>query len=102
MMSAQQVNVDDIISDLVGRWKYASLDLNIKNEGRKDSINEYIVTLISIWDSLDKLPLGTVENIVVELDGLVMRGKDVTHKILRTNLEQYLKVRLEQGEEKQE
>ena len=30
-MTTQQINTDDIIADLIGRWKYASLDLNVKN-----------------------------------------------------------------------
>ena len=101
MMSPQQINTDDVITDLIGRWKYASLDYNVKNEGRKDSINEYIITLISIWDSLDKLPIATIEGVLVELDGILMRSEDVTYKIIRTQVTDYLKARLETGEAEQ-
>jgi hypothetical protein len=102
MMSAQQVNVDDIIGDLIGIWKYASLDYHVEVANNPvsyetEKANQYAITLIQLWDYMDKLPLATVEDCQVELEGRTIgKNPDITEKILRTQLIDYMVVRVEQ------
>jgi hypothetical protein len=92
----QQDNIADLIAELTGIWKYASMDLHAKNEGKKTG-QEYELTLIKLWDKLDTLSLTEVEDVQVELDGRRMgENCDVVDKILRTQLIDYMVVRIQQ------
>lgn len=88
-------DLPDILSELVGIWKYASADIHAKNEGKKTP-EEYDITIIKLWDYLDKLPLQTVESLVVELEGKVLGEHETIDKILKSQLSYYLQVREEQ------
>lgn len=96
MSTPQQDNIADLIAELTGIWKYSALDLYAKNEGKKTG-QEYELTLIKLWDKLDTLSLTEVEDVQVELDGRRMgENCDVVDKILRTQLIDYMVVRVEQ------
>ena len=97
---ATNETVENIIIDLIGIWKYGALDHHVAN-GNKKTDQEYVIILISMWDSLDKLPISTIEGVLVELDGVLMQSEDVTYKIIRTQVTDYLKARLETGEVEQ-
>lgn len=61
--------------------------------------DEYQQVIFELWDYCDKLPLATVENAVVELEGEMLGAYDPQVQRIKTNLEQYLSVRLEQDKE---
>lgn len=59
--------------------------------------NEYAFRLIQLWDHLDHLSLEQVETLSMELDGLALSPEaEPINKILRTQVNQYLVVRVEQ------
>lgn len=87
--------ISDIIGDLKGIWKYGALDNFVENDNKKTP-EDYIIVLIKMWDYLDKLTKATVESVIVELEGMIMKSQDPCEKALRTNLEQYLSCRIEQ------
>jgi hypothetical protein len=111
-MESQCVTVDleDLIWDLEGIWKYAALDYHIRAKGvinnRTRKANEYAITLMKLWDALDRLSQEMVERIIFDLEGRIIvfkkpeskreRKQQADIKALRTNLEQYLNVRKEQ------
>lgn len=88
-------DLSDIIIELAGIWKYASLDLHEKNGGKKTP-QEYELTLIKMWDYLDKLDLKAIEGVIVELEGKCMGDCETIDKILKSQLDDYLAVRVEQ------
>jgi hypothetical protein len=110
---------DDVLEDriwhLEGIWKYAALDYHIRAKGlvanRTRKANEYAITLMKLWDTLDGLPLTDIESVLVELEGKIVafrksdskgeKKHQADMKALRTQLEQYLQVRREVDEVRQ-
>lgn len=82
------------LDELRGIWSYAALDYHHQH-GVKDG-NEYIITLITLWDKLDTLPLPEVEGVVVELEGRGMGEHDRIDKILLNQVGYYYDTRKEQ------
>lgn len=89
-------DLESHISQLIGLWKYSAIGLFTK-EGRKHR-DEYTLVLIKMWDTLDKLPVDTVESIAVELNGQILGDDNPDKKGILTNIEDYLKVRAEQDQ----
>jgi len=101
--------LEDLIWQLEGIWKYAALDYHIRaksainNKSRK--ANEYAITLMKLWDTLDKISRDSIERAVVELEGKIMslrqpesriqKKRMANMKALRTQLVDYLQVREE-------
>ncbi|WP_148699847.1 hypothetical protein [Candidatus Nitrososphaera evergladensis] len=102
--------IEDLIWRLEGIWKYAALDYHIRAKGvvsnKSRKANEYAITLMKLWDTLDGFSQETIERVVVELEGkIIVLGKPegkvekkrhADMKALRTQLEQYLQVREEE------
>lgn len=78
-------------------------DRRVENEDgeMKKRIDDYQMMIMELWDYLDTLPLSVVENTTVELSGEILGVYDPQIKRAVTNLEQYLAVRIEQGEAEQ-
>lgn len=108
--------LEDRIWHLEGIWKYAALDYHIRAKGlvanRTRKANEYAITLMKLWDTLDGLSLADIERVLVELEGKIVafrkpdskgeKKHQADMKALRTQLEQYLQVRREAEEVRQE
>lgn len=108
--------LEDRIWHLEGIWKYAALDYHIRAKGlvanRSRKANEYAITLMKLWDTLDGLSQNDIERVLVELEGKVVafrkpEGKgekkhQADMKALRTQLEQYLQVRREADVDQQQ
>lgn len=104
-------SLEDLIWSLEGIWKYAALDYHIRAKGvvnnKSRKANEYAITLMKLWDTLDGFSQETIERVVVELEGKIIvfgkpenkieKKRQADMKALRTQLEQYLQVR--EGEE---
>jgi hypothetical protein len=106
-------SLEDLIWSLEGIWKYAALDYHIRAKGvvnnKSRKANEYAITLMKLWDTLDGFSQETIERVVVELEGKIIvfgkpenkieKKRQADMKALRTQLEQYLQVR--EGEEEE-
>ncbi len=104
-----EIALEDLIWQLEGIWKYAALDYHIKAEGilanKSRRVNEYAITLMKLWDTLDGFSQDRVDQVLVELEGKIIafrkpetkgeKKHQADMKALRTQLEQYLQVRRE-------
>lgn len=107
--TAAATAIEDLVWQLEGIWKYAALDYHIRTKGivanKSRRANEYAITLMKLWDALDRFPQDTVEDTLVELEGKIVvfekpetsgeKKQQADMKALRTQLEQYLQVRRE-------
>jgi len=94
------LSVEDILDDLEGIWKYAAIDyhhkaneLGIDHEIRE--ANEYAITISKMWDYLDKIDVDTIERAIVELEGRLMRDAKTVDKILKSQIMDYMDVRMD-------
>ncbi len=88
-------DIESAINNLVGIWKYSAIGLFAKNDGHKHK-DEYTLVLIRLWDALDKMSMGNIQTIAVELNGQILGDNDPIKKGILTNIEDYIKVREEQ------
>ena len=94
----QQLSLLDILDELEGKWKYSATGLWSKNGGKKHP-DEYILTLIRLWDHLDTIPVSIIESVLVELEGRKLWQVKSMDKILHSQISYYLQVRGEQDRE---
>jgi hypothetical protein len=98
-------DLEEMIWELEGIWKYAALDYHIKAKyvinNRNRKANEYAITLMKLWDRLDGLSSTLIEQLIIELEGKIVvfkmpqdkreKKRQADLKALRTQLQDYLK-----------